>query len=159
MKPAFIIILAVLLFALSPAGLPRQGASTATEVLPYQSSQLKAPDIPGPQGDTQKTNARVTTLLGNLPLYFVENKGQLDDQVKYYSKSKNGTVYFASDEIVYQFLLNEENKGTGQRRPSQEDMRKELRRATPPITNLQNFEKRRSESVSWGPTNMPGSKG
>jgi len=123
MKPAFIIILAVLLFALPPAGLPRQEGQSASEALSCQSSQLKNPDIPVTQGDAQKTDARITALLGNLPLYFVENKGQLDNQVKYYTKAKNGTVYFSSDEIVYQFLLNEENKGTGQKSPSQEDMR------------------------------------
>jgi hypothetical protein len=126
MRPAFIIALAVLLFALSPAGLPRQGVSTASEVLPYQSSQLKNADIPGAQADAQKTKSQITALLGNLPLYFVENKGQLDGQVKYYTKAQNGSVYFTGEEIVYQFFISDQDKNGSREKPFPTDISKSI---------------------------------
>ena len=110
MRTALIIVLAVFLLALSPAGLPRHDGPSYSEVPPCQSSRLKPPDIPGAPNAGQKANAEVTTLLGNLPLYFVENKGQLDNQVKYYTRAKNGTVHFTCGEIVYQFFISNQDK-------------------------------------------------
>jgi Beta-propeller repeat len=129
MRPAFVILLAAMFLAPVPMGLSPQGtpvsqdALSARGALSPQSLHLKGSPIPGAPGDTQKTNAQVTTLLRNLPLYFVENKGQLDNQVKYYAKAKNGMVYFTSNEIVYQFLLYEESKGAGQEKPSRPDIK------------------------------------
>jgi len=42
--------------------------------------------------------------INNLPLYFVENRGQLNEHVKYHLKIPNGNVCFTVEEIVYQFL-------------------------------------------------------
>jgi hypothetical protein len=46
----------------------------------------------------------VANSLNSLPLYFVENKGQVDDCVDYILKTSNTSVYFAQDEVVYQFV-------------------------------------------------------
>jgi len=44
--------------------------------------------------------ARVRNLFGNLPLYFVENQGQLDEQVRYYVKGRDKTLYFTSEGVT-----------------------------------------------------------
>ena len=38
---------------------------------------------------------------GKVPLYFVPNKGQLDDRVAYYVQGKDKTVYFTSEGITF----------------------------------------------------------
>ena len=40
------------------------------------------------------TRSRVQTLLGKLPLYFIENGGQEDSRVAYYVQGKDTAVYF-----------------------------------------------------------------
>ena len=45
--------------------------------------------------------ARVEALLGRLPLYFVENRGQEDPRVAYYVPGGDTTVYFASDGVTF----------------------------------------------------------
>ncbi len=47
---------------------------------------------------------KVIKSINNLPLYFVENRGQLNEHVKYHLKIPNGNVCFTAEEIVYQFL-------------------------------------------------------
>ncbi|MDI6791776.1 MAG: SBBP repeat-containing protein, partial [bacterium] len=38
---------------------------------------------------------------GKLPLYFIENRGQIDNQVKYYTRLPGQTLYFTQEEIVF----------------------------------------------------------
>lgn len=61
--------------------------------------------------DLAQTN-QIIKILNNLPLYFVENRGQLNECVKYHLKIANGNAYFSSGEIVYQFL-HKKNEGKG----------------------------------------------
>jgi len=49
-------------------------------------------------------NHRIIKTLDTLPLYFVENKGQENKDVKYLLKIPNGKVYYTPKEIVYQFF-------------------------------------------------------
>src|SRR5687768_10686486 len=46
------------------------------------------------------------SVLGKLPLYFIENRGQLAPSVSYYLVAGNGQVYFAPKGVV--FALPEE---------------------------------------------------
>lgn len=39
-----------------------------------------------------------------LPLYFVENRGQVDDSVEFHARTSRGNVYFTSQGITYQFF-------------------------------------------------------
>ncbi len=41
---------------------------------------------------------------GQLPRYFVENRGQLDQQVLYYTKGSGHAVFFTSSEVVFSLL-------------------------------------------------------
>src|ERR1700686_4998901 len=40
---------------------------------------------------------------GNLPLTFVENRGQTDRRVRYYAQRGNFAVYFTPREVVFSF--------------------------------------------------------
>ncbi|MEW6742933.1 MAG: SBBP repeat-containing protein [Planctomycetota bacterium] len=51
-------------------------------------------------GASQGGQACVQQLFGNLPLYFVENRGQLDEQVAYYVKGADKTLYFTNDGLT-----------------------------------------------------------
>ncbi|MCX6563281.1 MAG: SBBP repeat-containing protein, partial [Candidatus Aminicenantes bacterium] len=63
--------------------------------------------------------------LDDLPLYFVENKGQAAAEVKFQVKTPQADVLFSANEIVYQFVGNEQkNTETGAPLPSR---REELR--------------------------------
>ena len=53
---------------------------------------------PAPAG-----HARVQSLLGNLPLYFIENRGQEDPRVAYYVPGHNITTYFTADGVTFAF--------------------------------------------------------
>jgi len=52
---------------------------------------------------------------GNLPLYFIENKGQLDSRVRFYVKTSSQTLYFTDEGIVFDLLRGENaaEKGIG----------------------------------------------
>ncbi|MEM3001991.1 MAG: SBBP repeat-containing protein, partial [Candidatus Nitrosocaldus sp.] len=47
---------------------------------------------------------------GRLPLYFIENKGQVDERVRFYEKAGDHSVYF-TEEGVYMALYKKEDKG------------------------------------------------
>ncbi len=38
---------------------------------------------------------------GNIPLYFIENKGQMDSKVAYYIKGSDKTIYFTPEGLTY----------------------------------------------------------
>jgi hypothetical protein len=48
-------------------------------------------------------DTRVQSLLSNLPLYFVENRGQEDPRVAYYVPGQNITTYFTAEGVTFAF--------------------------------------------------------
>jgi len=50
---------------------------------------------------------------GNLPLYFIENKGQIDSKVRFYVKTSGQTLYFTDEGIVFDLLRSEKAPGKG----------------------------------------------
>jgi hypothetical protein len=46
---------------------------------------------------------------GKLPLYFVENKGQLDSKVRFYVKTSGQTLYFTDEGIVFDLFRREKD--------------------------------------------------
>ena len=46
-----------------------------------------------------------------LPLYFIENKGQLDPKVRFYVKTSGQTLYFTDEGIVFDLLRREKKAG------------------------------------------------
>jgi len=116
MKPAFVILFAVLLVVPSHTSLSREEALSVGNAASAQALQLVNPRHLGGQPTAREPKTNVTTLLGNLPLYFIENRGQVDGQVKYSAKIRNGMAYFTGEEIVYQFLLQNEDKDGPQKK-------------------------------------------
>ena len=47
------------------------------------------------------TKAKVQRDFGKMPLYFIENRGQLDKRVSYYVQGKNISVYFTPEGLTY----------------------------------------------------------
>ena len=114
MKPAFVILLAALLLVPAHMGLSRQDEANVGNSVPPQSLQLISQSPPAGQLRNRKADAQTIALLDNLPLYFIENRGQNDERVKYDAKIRNGRVYFTGTEIVYQFLVRDESKNSPQ---------------------------------------------
>lgn len=78
--------------ALTSTGTPQTAASTAK------------PQSPAAQGETKPL---IEADYGRLPLYFIENRGQLDEQVKYYEKQGNHAIFFTAKEIRFAFYPGE----------------------------------------------------
>jgi hypothetical protein len=55
--------------------------------------------------------AHAVNALADLPLYFVENRGQTNEAVKYVLQTQRGSVFFTPREIVFQFVVPQ-NGGT-----------------------------------------------
>ena len=55
------------------------------------------------------TKAKVQNGYGNLPLYFIQNNGQIDEKVKYYEKGMNHSTFF-TQEGVYLSIINKRYK-------------------------------------------------
>ena len=51
--------------------------------------------------DTKTQTRRVATALDQLPLLFIENRGQLDSEVAYYVQGRTTTLYFTSAGITF----------------------------------------------------------
>src|SRR5262245_9193728 len=52
-------------------------------------------NVPG-----QLSEAKVVETYGQLPLYFIENQGQVDGRVAYYVAGKDKTLYFTAQGIT-----------------------------------------------------------
>ena len=58
------------------------------------SATLVSKGISAAAEPTPDTRLRLREAFGKLPLYFVENKGQLDAQVAYYLQGRDASMYF-----------------------------------------------------------------
>ena len=96
--------------------------------------------FPGSVGPQKLANASEaipvpqTLAFETLPLYFIENNGQLDDQVAYHLKMPGSNVLFTRDSINYQFISKASNNTperltarTGESEPDQEVLSDNLR--------------------------------
>ncbi len=50
------------------------------------------------------TKTRIHKSYGKLPLYFIENKGQVDKQVRFYEKSSRHTTYFTRKGVYFSLI-------------------------------------------------------
>ena len=93
-------VLAIMLAGCSAmlAGVPVWRAAAPTALRPAHDEV--APSSTGV--DQQRAEkGRIEAMLGNLPLYFVRNRGQEDSRVAYYLQGHNAAVYFGSDGITF----------------------------------------------------------
>lgn len=54
---------------------------------------------------------RVRAVLDDLPLYFIENRGQVDAPVAYYVQGRDTTLYFTPEGLTYAFTAKEKSTG------------------------------------------------
>ena len=54
--------------------------------------------------------AKIHSLYGKLPLCFIPNKGQLNQEVKFYEKSKGKTFFFLPDAVLITFMADKKKK-------------------------------------------------
>ena len=64
---------------------------------------------------SQPDQVKLQADYGSLPLAFIKNQGQVDEEVLYYLKGREGTIYFTKYGIVYD-LVKKEARSTGVRR-------------------------------------------
>jgi hypothetical protein len=53
---------------------------------------------------SERRKAKIISGLSNMPVNFIENKGQVNEKVKYYAKQRGAAIYFTADEIVFDFV-------------------------------------------------------
>jgi hypothetical protein len=58
---------------------------------------------------SERRKAKIINGLSNMPVNFIENKGQVNERVKYYAKQRGATIYFTADEIVFDFVREKKN--------------------------------------------------
>jgi Beta-propeller repeat len=94
------IILAVTVVGAVAAGIGIYTASHAELIRPkHHTSQRVAPQLAFSENHRQQA----LTAYGNLPLTFVENRGQTDRRVRYYAQRRNFGLYFTPEEVVFSF--------------------------------------------------------
>ncbi len=101
MKTALIIPLLLLTYIISSPALATTYYVNGTS--DYDSYDALSGSLEGMQ-DRSEIRQTVSELYGKLPLSFVENKGQFDEQVRFKARSPRATVYFTPTEVVFHFV-------------------------------------------------------
>ena len=82
----------------------RVGASVLALGLVATAVVVRSTSTPTPltsSSPTSSTEARVQRSLSKLPLYFIENRGQMDSRVDYYVQGSATSLYFTSDGVTF----------------------------------------------------------
>jgi len=102
----FLFFLAAILFI---RGVPSPGAD-AQSVSSVGPSGAAAPQPLAPQ---QTPTVKASVDYGRMPLYFIANKGQMDEQVDYYVQGLDKSVYFTSEGVTFAISRATERKTEG----------------------------------------------
>ena len=65
------------------------------------------PGIPAADKGQSAQKTKILESYGKLPLYFIENRGQLDHKVRFYVKTSGQTLYFTDEGIVFDLFRGE----------------------------------------------------
>jgi hypothetical protein len=65
---------------------------------------------PSLAASTEDQTSQVHSLLSGLPLYFVENQGQVDSRIGYYLNGKDTSVYFTEGGLTFVLREHEKNE-------------------------------------------------
>jgi hypothetical protein len=103
---AFIVVLTLALMPVtvsapeSPSALNH--AETTDSVIPSAHTLTQSGSVSAASTSTKPAaQARLIEGLGKLPLYFVENQGQLDERVAYYIQGSDKTIYFSPGGVTF----------------------------------------------------------
>ncbi|MEM5875706.1 MAG: SBBP repeat-containing protein [Candidatus Aenigmatarchaeota archaeon] len=66
-------------------------------------------DIVFPKELTEK-KIKIKEVYGKLPIYFIENYGQIDEKVKFYAKSSNHNIYFTNEGLHLVLIRKDDQK-------------------------------------------------
>lgn len=66
-------------------------------------SKLSQRILPSSATSTDENNEKSQSNLGELPISFIENQGQMDEAVRYYAKGPGYTFFLTKDGITYSF--------------------------------------------------------
>lgn len=105
-KKVFVFLL-VHFIAFYPVLAPLANASTKTDEESKSQSVIESElnsAIHNPKSEIANT-------YGKLPLYFIQNNGQIDEKVKYYEKGSGHTTYFTKEGIYLALIKNQESSG------------------------------------------------
>ena len=75
-------------------------------------------DLPA-QNNEAARRAKVVDLYGKLPLTFVQNRGQLDERVRFQARSPRATVFFTPTEVVFHFVERDKEPNGNEGAPRQ----------------------------------------
>jgi len=90
----YLLVIAALL-----AGLGVGAAPPAAEAAP---SNIQPPGVAQEMAQPDAaTKVRIQAALAQLPLYFVENRGQVDERVAYYVQGSDKTLYFTAEGVTF----------------------------------------------------------
>ncbi|MCG2772559.1 MAG: SBBP repeat-containing protein [Desulfobacterales bacterium] len=91
---------------------------------------------PAPEQNLAETPKRhLATIYGRLPLYFIENRGQLDRRVLYYARGSGHTVFFTPHEVVVSLFQTPESR-IGLQDPSPQALSRQNRELTRPRSSF-----------------------
>ena len=90
----------VVLLGSSPFLLSSHKVATNKETL--------ANPMAGSKSITEGQRAKVVENFGKLPLYFIENKGQVDKRVKYYAQANGQSLFFTKEGVVFSLRKGQE---------------------------------------------------
>jgi hypothetical protein len=66
------------------------------------------------------SRSKIMNIYDSLPVYFIENKGQQNDHVKFSARIRNGDIFFLEEGLVYQFIQRMAPKRSLEKRRVQE---------------------------------------
>jgi len=92
-------IMVLVVLTLLP-GVPTPGVPAVPGYTPATLAQAHMAPMP-PGQDEAAIQARLELAFGHLPLYFVENQGQLDEQVAYYIQGSDKMIYFTPEGVTF----------------------------------------------------------
>lgn len=102
---AFFILIAVVRLALMPIAITEKpegigsDEKVCTQILPTPMNTKEAPEV---------NNVHVRKSFSLLPLYFIENQGQMNEKVAYYVRGSDKTLYFTSTGVTFALMKGKE---------------------------------------------------
>src|SRR3954471_15913881 len=99
-----VLVLAVVVTLTLSACVPREDVST-------RSLTVRDPAVASVVPDTA-AGPQIKARLDHLPLYFVENRGQLDPQVGYYARAHGATAFFTAGGLTYSLVPGQQRRAT-----------------------------------------------
>jgi len=118
-KIFYIVASLLLVFSLAaavvaPVAMALMAPTTSPAPILSTSAAASVNPAEGPAQPDAATEAGVEEALMNLPLYFIENQGQMDERVAYYVQGSDMTLYFTTQGVTFAM------SGPGEENDSQE---------------------------------------